>query len=222
MLIKEKSNDLFLKRFYYLLVAIYLLSLVTAYYVNISDGKMAALGMTFVATLTPWIVPICFKIFHFKPVYEIYIIALVFTFFASLAGSSFGWYSYFGFDKILHFTSGWLFATVAVILFFYINKRNDFRDEREFKIFLVFVNAVNIAIAEIWEFSEYAMLVFFQNDGINHYSQGVHDTITDVMCATVAGLLFTLLIVRYYTKGKSNFFIHVYEKFFTRNIKHME
>ena len=62
------------------------------------------------------------------------------------------------------------------------------------------------------------MLVFFNNDCINHYSQGVHDTITDVMCATLAGILLTLLIIRYHKTGKGNFFTNVYEKFYERNI----
>ena len=42
--------------------------------------------MTFVAMLTPLIVPIGFKLFHWKPVYEIYIVNNIFTYFASLLG----------------------------------------------------------------------------------------------------------------------------------------
>ena len=112
-----------------------------------------------------------------------------------------------------------MFTTVAVILFFFIRKSNTFPEKKDFTLFLVFINAVNIAIGEIWEFYEYAMLIFFDNDCINHYTQGVHDTITDVMCATVGGILLTLLIVRYYKSGKSNFFTNVYEKFYERDIK---
>ena len=92
------------------------------------------------------------------------------------------------------------------------------QDKKDYHVFLVFINAVNIAVGEIWEFYEYAMLIFFNNDCINHYSQGVHDTITDVLCATVAGILLTLLIMRYHKTGKGNFFTNVYEKFYERNI----
>ena len=42
----------------------------------------------------------------------------------------------------------------------------------------------NMAVAQLWEFYEYVMLIFFKNDCINHYTQGVHDSNTDMLCAT--------------------------------------
>lgn len=219
MSIKENKKETRLKRIFYLCALIYLLTLCVAFYQNITHKDMEALGMTFVAVLTPLIVPAAFALFHWKPVYEIYIISTIFTYFASLIGSGFHWYSYAGFDKVLHFSSGWMFTTVAVILYFYIKQSNHIHDKKEFTIFIIFINAVNVMIGEIWEFYEYAMLIFFNNDCINHFTQGVHDTITDVMCATLAGILLTLLIIRYYVHGKSNFFIEVYEKFYKRNIE---
>ena len=219
MSIQENKKETRVKRIFYLCAFIYLITLCLACYQNITNNDMEALGMSIVAAFTPLIVPVAFKIFHFKPVYEIYIVSTVFTYFASLIGSGFHWYSYTGFDKVLHFSSGWLFTTLAVILYFFIKRSNQFQDKKDFTIFLIFINAVNIMIGEIWEFYEYAMLIFFNNDCINHFTQGVHDTITDVMCATVAGILLTMLIIRYYAHGKSNFFIEVYEKFYQRNIK---
>lgn len=220
MSMKTNKHEVMLKRLHYLFALIYLVTLVFAFYKNIQAKDMEALGMSVVAIFTPLIVPCAFALFKWKPVYEIYIISTVFTYFASLIGSSFHWYSYTGFDKVLHFSSGWMFTTVAVILYFFIKKSNHFQDKKEFTIFLVFINAVNMMIAEIWEFYEYAMLIFFNNDCINHFTQGVHDSITDVMCATVAGILLTMLIIRYYAHQKSNFFIEVYEKFYQRNISH--
>ena len=99
---------------------------------------------------------------------------------------------------------------------------NQVRTKEDKTLFLIFINAVNMGIALIWEFYEYILLVFFNNDAINHYTQGVHDSITDMLCATVAGLLLTVLIVRYLRNGKANFFINVYEKFYTRNIEHKQ
>ncbi|MFR6361075.1 hypothetical protein [Amedibacterium intestinale] len=213
------KKELFLKRFLYVCAAIYVLTLAAGFYMNFVKKDYEALGMTLVACITPLIVPIGFKLLKLKPVYEIYIISTIFVYFASLIGSGFGWYSYFGFDKVLHFTSGWFVTTLAVILYFAIRKTNAFEEKKYFTLFLVFINAVNIAVAELWEFYEYAMLIFFNNDCINHYSQGVHDTITDCLCATFAGILLTIMIVRYYKSGKSNFFVNVYEKFYVRNIE---
>lgn len=216
------KKEALLKRGFHICVCIYVITLIFSFYRGITQEDWNAVGMSFVAILTPLIVPVAFKLFHFKPVYEIYIVSTVFTYFASLIGSGFHWYSYMGFDKVLHFSSGWFITTLAVILYFYLKKSNQFQDQRDYHVFLVFINAVNIAIGEIWEFYEYAMLIFFDNDCINHYSQGVHDTITDVMCATLAGILLTLLIIRYHKTGKGNFFTNVYEKFYERNIAYKQ
>lgn len=211
---KEKQ----LKTAFYVCVAIYVITLMISFYHNFTTKDMEALGMTFVAMLTPLIVPVIFKLFHFKPVYEIYIVSTVFTYFASLLGSGFHWYSYTGFDKVLHFSSGWFLTTVAVILYYFVKKTNKFADKTDYHIFLIFINAVNLSAAALWEFYEYGMLIFFNNDCINHYTQGVHDSMTDMLCAFVAGIMLTLLIVHYHKTGKGNFFIHVYEKFYDRNI----
>lgn len=212
------KKDAVLKRMLQVCAIIYLITLIFSFYRGITSQDWSAVGMSFVAILTPLIVPVGFKLFHFKPVYEIYIVSTVFTYFASLIGSGFHWYSYTGFDKVLHFSSGWFITTLAVILYFFIKKSNKFQDTREYHIFLIFINAVNMAVAQLWEFYEYAMLIFFNNDCINHYSQGVHDSITDMLCAMVAGILLTLMIMRYQKSGKGNFFTNVYEKFYARNI----
>lgn len=214
----SQQKEMLLKKVLYACIAVYAVTLLYAVYHNVKLQDDGALGMTLVAALTPLIIPAAFRLLHFTPVYEIYIVSTIFTYFASLLGSSFHWYSYTGFDKVLHFSSGWFITTLAVILYFCLKKTNQFPDKRDYHVFLVFINAVNIAVGELWEFFEYAMLIFFNNDCINHYSQGVHDTITDVMCATTAGILLTLLIMRYHTYGKRNFFTNVYEKFYERNI----
>lgn len=207
-----------LKQGLVLCIALYILTLFYSLYINLTGDGGRNLNMIFVACITPLIVPCIFKLFHWKAVYEIYILSTIFTYFASVWGSTLNGYSLPGFDKVLHFTSGWLITTGAVICYMCIKKTNCFPQKTDFSIFLIFINAVNIAVAEFWEFFEYAMLIFFNDDCINHYTQGVHDTITDVMCATLAGALLTGLIVRYYRSGHSNFFVNVYEKFYKRNI----
>ncbi|MGX8852031.1 hypothetical protein [Amedibacillus sp. YH-ame10] len=214
----DTKHEKRLKNIFYVCVFVYLVTLVYALLHNFIIKDYVALGMAFVAILTPLIVPVGFKLLKFKPVYEIYIISTIFVYFASLIGSSFHWYSYTGFDKVLHFCSGIFLLTLVVIVFFYIRKSNELPTKSDRWIFLIFINAGNMAIALIWEFYEYAMLIFFNNDCINHRTQGVHDSITDMLCATVAGLLLTLFIVRYMKSGKSNFFVDVYEKFYQRNI----
>lgn len=161
--------------------------------------------LAFVAVLTPCIVPLIFKLCHWNVVYEIYILSNVFTYFASVWGGALDAYRLYGFDKALHFSSGWLITTAAVILYFTIKGDRKFQSKREFAIFLIFINAVNMAVAQLWEFYEYVMLIFFKNDCINHYTQGVHDSITDMLCATVAGIGLTVFLVLYYKNGRRSF-----------------
>ncbi len=203
----------------YICNILYIVTLLYSFYINMKQGNQAALGMGVVAIFTPLIVPVLFKLFRWKPVYEMYIISTVFMYFASLIGSCLKGYGVPGFDKALHFSSG-IFATILAVILYQLLKKVCRPDhQRDYYVMLVFINACNIAIAAIWEYYEYAMLIFFQNDAINHYSQGVHDSMTDMLCATLAGLLITLCIMHAHKTGKANFFTNIYEKFYRKNIE---
>lgn len=213
------KNEQHLKYLLYACIVFYGVCILYAMVQAWLQHDMGTLGMGVVAILTPCIIPCIFWLKKFRPVYEIYIVSTIFTFFASLIGSVYHWYRYPGFDKVVHFVSGWLMTTLAVMLFFWLQQSNQFQQKSQYRIFLIFINAVNIAVAAIWEFYEYAMLIFFNNDCINHYTQGVHDSMTDMLCATAAGIISTLWIIKYYKTGKTNFFINIYEKFYLRNIE---
>ncbi|MDE6475523.1 MAG: DUF2238 domain-containing protein, partial [Erysipelotrichaceae bacterium] len=207
---KQEYKEKKLRYFLYICSLLYIITLLYSFYINIKEGNQTAVGMSVVAIFTPLIVPVLFKLFRWKPVYEMYIISTIFMYFASLIGSCLKGYGIIGFDKALHFSSG-IFATILAVIFFQLLKKVQRPDNtKDYHVMLVFVNACNIAIAAIWEFYEYAMLIFFQNDAINHYSQGVHDSMTDMLCATLAGLLITLCIIRAYKTGKANFFTNIY------------
>lgn len=209
------SNDNILKRIWYVFNGIYVVTLFYSVFVNYTEGDTNGLFMCIVAVLTLVMVPLIFKVFHFKPIYEIYLIATVFAYIASVWGSTLGGYGLPGFDKFLHFSSGFLMLTVAVMLYYLLSSNNEIKTKQEKRVFYVFINAVNMAIALCWEFFEYAMLIFFNNDAINHYTQGVHDSMTDMLCATIAGLLLTIWIM----KSRSNFFMNTAQKFYELNVK---
>lgn len=216
--LKADKQEFILKRVLYICYLIYAFTLLYAMYEAIIMKKNTALGMSVVSMFLPFILPIGFRLLHFKKVYEIDIIAIVFLFFSSLLGSSFSWYSYPYFDKIVHFSSGLIFLLVAVLLFFYLRKSNICKDQKDKNVWIVFVNAVNIAIAVCWEFYEFAILVFFNNDAIRHYKSGVYDSMNDMLCATAAGILMTIYVLYCWKRDKSTFFTRVYEKFYMRNI----
>ncbi|MEF9962218.1 MAG: DUF2238 domain-containing protein [Erysipelotrichaceae bacterium] len=208
-----------LKKILSLCVLIYMITLAYAFYDNIIDQDMNGVAMSFVATMCPLIVVIAFKIFRFKPIEEIYIISTAFCYFASLIGSCLGGYSILYFDKVVHLCSG-IFATLlALILFSAIKRCKKARTKEDYHLLIVFINAFNLAVAVFWEFYEYAILIFFNNDAIHHYTQGVHDTITDMLSAFLGGLFITYWVIRHYQSGKDNFFTNISEKFYEINLK---
>ena len=208
-----------LKSILYILVLIYVITLVIGFYLNYQNHDTNALGMVFVACLTPLIVPLLFRFLHLKPVYEIYICNILFVYFASLIGSGFHGYSQPYFDKVVHFFSGLIFTIVSMLIFMMIKKVSRIKDRNDYHLFLIFMNTANLAIAVCWEFYEYAMLIFFNNDCINHYTQGVHDSITDMLCAFVGGLIITALTAYAYQHNKNNFITNLCEKSYRLNIE---
>ena len=108
---------------------------------------------------------------------------------------------------------------VSMLIFMLIKKVSRIKDRNDYHLFLIFMNTANLAIAVCWEFYEYAMLIFFNNDCINHYTQGVHDSITDMLCAFVGGLIITALTAYAYQHNKNNFITNLCEKFYRLNIE---
>ena len=145
-----------LKTIWYSCLIIYIVTLIYAFYVN-WQGKY--FGMTFVACLTPWILPVLMKILHIKVPLEFYIINLVFVYFASLWGSCLEGYSTPYYDKFIHCASGVVICELIYFIYKYFLRE----DHRQSLMFL-FLNAVNALVALLWEFYEYAMLIFFQNE----------------------------------------------------------
>lgn len=212
---KEKK----LKKILNICILIYVITLVYAFVYNIKLQDMNHLSMTFVACFTPLIVPVLFKVFHFKPVYEIYLVSTIFCYFASLIGSGLRGYSIPYFDKALHFSSGFFITVVAMIVYMLIKKTKEITEKDDYLIYLLFINFMNITVAAFWEFYEYALLIFFNNDCVNHYTTGVHDSLTDMIVCTLGGLIVTYMVMSHHKNGKENFFVNVAEKFYSRNIE---
>lgn len=199
--------------------AIYVITLLYGFYWSIKGHNSSGLLMSFVGIITPLLVPVSLKIFKLKPIFEIYLINIIFVYIASLVGSVFGGYSIPFFDKLLHFSSGLFLSLLAFMIFSYLKKTPCVEEKNERIISLIFINAVNMMIAVFWEFFEFAMLVFFNNDGINHYTTGVYDSMTDMLVCFVGGLIITFYVMHWYHSGKENFWIKLNKNFFELNFK---
>lgn len=207
------------KKIYYTCCVLYVIFLGYAFYDSITNQYMHSLMMCFVSLALVFCIPIFFKIMKWQPVYEIYILAIIFMFLASVLGSSYRFYdNVLYWDKYVHCFSGVLGAEVAYLLFCMLKKTLIVKKE-DFSVMYVFINAVNIMIAALWELFEYAGLVFFDYDGIRHYTTGVHDSMTDIFVCIIGGLVTTYFIYRFYKTGKDNIFSNINKRFHMTNIK---
>lgn len=207
------------KKIYYVCCVIYALFLGYAFYDCFINQYMHSLMMCFVSLALVFCIPLLFRIMKWNPVYEIYILAIIFMFLASVLGSAYRFYDHVLYwDKYVHCFSGVLGAEVAYLLFCLL-KKIQIVNKEDHSVMYVFINAVNIMIAALWELFEYAGLVFFDYDGIRHYTTGVHDSMTDILVCIIGGLVTTFFIYRYYKTGKDNIFSNINKRFHLINIK---
>lgn len=203
---KNKKLDIIFK----LCILVYVVTLIYAFYMN-WQGKY--FGMTFVACLTPFMAPLFMKLIKVKVPDEFYLLNIIFIYFASLWGSCLGGYSTPYYDKFTHFASGIVICELAYMLYKHL-----LRNEKRKIVMCIFINAVNATIALLWEFYEYALLVFFQYDAIRNVT-GVHDTMTDMLVAVIGGILLTIYLVRFDQSSKDHFFVSLERKLYKLNHK---
>ena len=199
---KNKKLILFIK-------AVFLIYLIFSSLRFLSNWGGKYFSMTIVACLTPFIMPLLMKLLKIEVPQEFYIINIIFVYFASLWGSCLGGYHLPYFDKFTHFFSGIIFCEIAYIFYKHFLPN----EKRKFLMF-IFINALNAMIALFWEFYEYALLIFFNYDAINHYSTGIHDSITDMLVAVIGSFILSLYLTHYDQRNDNHFFIKL-----AKNIK---
>lgn len=193
----------------------YILLVLAAVYCYRTQKEGLMMGA--VALFTCFLVPLVLKILHLTPIFEIYMINIIFAAIASIAGSMLGAYSFPFFDKVLHFCSGLFLSELSYMVFCWLKKTTVIKEKNERILSIIFVNACNMMIAVFWEFFEYGCLIFLNNDAINHYTSGVHDSMTDMLVAFVGGMIITCFILSYYKNNKKNFWIKLNEHFYDIN-----
>lgn len=187
---------------------IYLVTLIYALIINFGNQYFL---MTLVSIVTPLIIPMIFKLLKIRCNDEIYILNIIFVYFASLIGSCLGGYSTAYFDKFVHCASGVVILEIGYLVYKYYIKENS-------KIFmLIFLNAFNMLIAFLWELYEYLLLILFNYDAIRHYTSGVHDTMTDMIVCFIGGLLLSIYLIKYDQSDKKHFFVSLQRDLFQIN-----
>lgn len=142
----------------------------------------------------------------FKVTDGLYYAGLAFVFFASPMGSVMDLYRSFGpYDKIVHFFSGILLATLGMMIIMYLFKH--FAEANEKQLAKLFVPAVCFAFffssagAGIWEIFE------FTADRLagGGMQRGMVDTVTDIIAGNVGALAYaTFSMIKYHSKKEKS------------------
>lgn len=201
--------NLFFKRNCLVLKVIYILTLL---YACLDIHKAMDVVMIIVSCVLPFAIPSIFKICGKKMSDEMIALNLIFIYFASLIGSCLGGYRLLYFDKVIHFASGILAFTFGLLVY-----RCWVKDKMSDSFRHVFCHLFNLSIAVCWEFYEYFMLVVFNHDCIKHYATGVHDALTDMLCAFCGGIFVSLCLLNARKKGKQSLFERLVSQFDENN-----
>ena len=107
------------------------------------------------------------------------------------------------YDKILHLLSGLIIGLIGYILFLHVSNGNIDNSFKRYMpmLFSVIFSIAGAAVWEIWEFSTDQLL------GFASQNNSLHDTMWDIICGTIMGIVANVPIYLYYIKGKKIKFI---------------
>lgn len=185
-----------------LITLIFLCLLVVTLIYNItfqSGSKLQRIILCFVAVIAT---KIFFAVTFLKKSKATYVSAIVFIIISMYLGNILNFYTYIPrYDKILHLASGGIIGIISVIIYTYfikdeLNKINP--------MFMVFFSIIfTIALAGGWEIWEFTTDMLF---GLESQLNSLVDTMTDIICGTIGGLV-VLIPIHKFAKGKKNRFL---------------
>lgn len=181
----------------FIIVVIFtLLLLITAIYdFMVRDGeKLFRIGLTFITIIGAYLLYI--KSF-LKGSRIIYYINMIFIFLSMYLASVWDFYSITNYDKFLHLLSGAIIAIIGYVLFLYLTNEKS-RKEMKPLLSVIFVILFATAAAGVWEIWEFTTDSLF---GLHAQNGSLYDTMWDIICGTVVGII-TAIPIYLYSKGK--------------------
>ena len=107
------------------------------------------------------------------------------------------------YDKILHLLSGLILGMIGYILFVHVSNGETKSSFKRYMpiLFSIIFSIAGAAIWEIWEFSTDQLF------GFASQNNSLHDTMWDIICGSLMGIIANIPIYLYYIKGKKIKFI---------------
>lgn len=194
--IKSKNDYLILVLFLTTLIA----TLVYDYLLNYGT-KTYRIILTICIVLIVWF--IFNKVLIRTSKFSYYCI-LAFIFFSMYMGNILNIYIIIPFyDKVLHLMSGILIGFIGFIVFMNFNKES--KDAINKSFLFIFVMSFSVALAGIWEIWEFTTDFLF---GFNSQNASLIDTMLDIICGTIGGII-SLIPVIFYFRNKKNKFVEL-------------
>lgn len=117
---------------------------------------------------------------------------IIFLFSSQFLGSFLGAYGYLSWwDTMLHTVSGILMGYIALILLITVDRRGLIFKQHQTMLIVLFIIVTSIAGAGIWEMIEFTGDTFL---GMNAQLGSLQDTMIDIICGTIGGILYAFYI----------------------------
>ncbi len=140
-------------------------------------------------------VKLLFKFTFLKKCKMLYVCVIVFIFFSMYLANVLDFYSINGYDKILHFASGFLIGIFGFALYvFLFGIKNKNAKSIAVVIFTITFSIASAGAWEIWEFTTDQLFGLMAQNGL-------HDTMYDIILGSLSGIIVSIPIYLY-TKGK--------------------
>ena len=137
------------------------------------------------------------KLFKVKISEGLNLIYIIFIFIAHFLGVICELYNHiYWFDKLAHFLSGVITAFVAIYILV------KFRKDKNMFFDILYIIALTLAVASLWEVFEYLSSYYFGVDPQKVTMTGVSDTMNDIIVAFLGSILVS---ISYYFENKYNY-----------------
>lgn len=191
-----------------LVTLIFLLLLAGTLIYNIIVQSGSKVQRIILAFGTVIITKIFFSLTFFKKSKATYTAAIVFIIISMYLGNILNFYTYIpSYDKILHLASGIIIGIIGVIIYAYFTKEELNKINPMFMVFFSII--FTIALAGIWEIWEFTTDRLF---GLESQLNSLVDTMTDIICGTIGGLIALVPIYKFAKNKKSGFLKNIIDE----------
>lgn len=205
------------RRAHLIVLALYYLGALATFVWSIRNGAGYLIAMAAAALVLPVVPKLLYRVFRWRPVYLMEIIFNGFVFVAVPFASVLGGYDMVPYlDKMLHCLSGFLFAVVGVVVYYYLKPTH--RISRTDALPAAFFGAMfAMSTAVLWEIYEYTLSQFGPDPQLVALT-GVNDTMLDMIVCAIGGLITAVFCYRYLRGHKPDLMMRLFQTFYDANL----